>query len=189
MGCQEATPPSRTGMSVYVSILIKSSESCNCSPSAAVQWAGFSAAPSCSTVTSTVTCDVASSRTWSEGWWGSGPGAIPSSIAPSYDGSWVAMGSGSPSAVGLGWCSANRGDGGLGLWVRSGAGVVICDVHSKQQSTGHQHPLNEGGKSLSRTVPRQLRSCGGVQSSLIKQAEAAVQVVCKVDEKHKVTTF
>ncbi len=45
---------------------------------------------------------------------GSGSASILSTVAPSGDGSSVVAGSGSPSAVGLGMCSAQRGDGGLG---------------------------------------------------------------------------
>ncbi len=46
---------------------------------------------------------------------------ILSSFALLGDGSSVATGSGSPSAVGWGLCSAQRGDGGLG----TGSGCVL----------------------------------------------------------------
>ncbi len=73
-----------------------------------------------------------------------------------------------------------------GLWVQSGAGVIIRDVHGEFRFAGHQHPLDECGEALSRTVPRQLRSCGGVQSSLIKRAEAVVRVVRVIRQEHEV---
>ncbi len=63
-----------------------------------------------------------------------------------------------------------------GLWVPSGTGVNIHDVHGEFRLAGHQHPLDECGEALSRTVPGQLLSCGGVQSSYIKRAKAAVRV-------------
>ncbi len=51
---------------------------------------------------------------------------------------------------------------------------------------GHHHPLNECGEALSRTIPRQLRSCGGVHFSLIKRAEAVVRVVRVIRQEHEV---
>ncbi len=58
--------------------------------------------------------------------------------------------------------------------------------YNYSRGAGHQHPVNEGGEAISRTVPGQLRSCGGVKSSLIEWAETVVRVVCEVGEEHKV---
>ncbi len=53
---------------------------------------------------------------------GSGSIAILSTVAPCDDGLSVVAGSGSPSAVGSGMRSAQRGDGGLG----TGSGVDLA---------------------------------------------------------------
>ncbi len=64
---------------------------------------------------------VAGSHTWSDVT-GSGSEAILSTVAVAGDGSSVAAGSGSPSPVGSGLCSALWGDGRLGS--RSGVRLV-----------------------------------------------------------------
>ncbi len=64
-----------------------------------------------------------------------------------------------------------------GLWVSSRTGVIIRDVHGEFRFAGHQHPLDESGEALSRTIPGQLLTCGGVKSSSVERAEAVVRVV------------
>ncbi len=59
-----------------------------------------------------------------------------------------------------------------GLWVQSGAGVVI--------------PLDECGEAHSRTIPGQLLLCGVVKSSLVERAEAVVQVVRVIHQEQEI---
>ncbi len=89
--------------------------------SATVQGAELLFALSLSTAFSLVTGIVGSSRTWSDYSWGSGSVPILSSATLLGDGSSVETDSGSPSAVGSGVHSAQRGDGGLG----TGSGCVL----------------------------------------------------------------
>ncbi len=79
-----------------------------------VQWARLSSKSSHSRTSSTGTCSVAGSCIWSDVKSGSSSGAILSTVAPLGDGSSVAAGSGSPSVVGSGCCSAQQGGDGLG---------------------------------------------------------------------------
>ncbi len=78
---------------------MRSPRSSICSPPAVAPWAGRSIAPAFSTAVSTVAGTVGS-RTLSDTW-GSGSKAIVSSVTPGGDGSTLAAGSGSLSAVGL----------------------------------------------------------------------------------------
>ncbi len=73
-----------------------------------------------------------------------------------------------------------------GLWVQSGAGVVIRDVLGESRSAGHQHPLDECGEALSRTIPGQLLLCVVVKSSLVERAEAVVRVVRVIHQEHEI---
>ncbi len=84
-----------------------------------------------STAGSLVVGTVASSRTWSDGL-GSTSRAIFRSVAWLCAGSLIAAGNGSPSSVGSGWCSAPRGDGGLG----SGSGVDLARSSSGETVRG-----------------------------------------------------
>ncbi len=123
------------GMSTYKSKSesIKSTKSSSSSPSAVVQWAGLSSKPSCSLTSSTVACSVAGSCNWSDVT-DSGFEAMFSSVALLGDGLLVAVGSGSPSAVGSGWGSAQQGNRGLG----SGSEVGL--VWSSAMSTVSANP-------------------------------------------------
>ncbi len=98
ISCQSDSSEEGRMKSLSVSKSIRSSESSVSSPSAMAPWAGLSIAPAISTAVSIRACAVGS-RTWSDTW-GSGSGAIVSSVAPGGDGSTLAAGSGSLSAVG-----------------------------------------------------------------------------------------
>ncbi len=67
-----------------------------------------------------------------------------------------------------------------------GAGVIIRDVHGEFRFAGHQHPLDKSGEALSRTIPGQLLTCGGVKSSSVERAEAVVRVVRVIRQEHKI---
>ncbi len=71
------------------------------------------------------------SRSWSDGL-GSTSGLITRSVARLSAGSQIAAGNGSQSSVGSGWCSAPRGDGGLG----SGSGVDLARASSGETVRG-----------------------------------------------------
>ncbi len=86
----------------------------NSSPSAAVQVAELHSALIPSTAVSLKEGIVAGSRTLTDVICSSGSAAIVRSVTPCDDGSSVAAGSGSPSAVCSGMRSTQRGDGGLG---------------------------------------------------------------------------
>ncbi len=86
----------------------------NSSPSAAVQVAELHSALIPSTAVSLKAGIVAGSRTLTDVICSSGSAAIVRSVTPCDDGSSVAAGSGSPSAVCSGMRSTQRGDGGLG---------------------------------------------------------------------------
>ncbi len=168
ISCQSNSSDEGWVKCISVSKSINSSESSVSSPSAVAPWAELSIAPAISTAVSILACAVDT--------WGSGSGAIVSSVAPDGDGSTTVAGSGSPSAVGSG-SSAPWG----GNWLGSGSRVEL--VSSSAMSTVS---FDECGEALSRTVPGQLRSCGGVQSSLIKRAEAVVRVVRVIRQEHEV---
>ncbi len=70
-------------------------------------------------------------HTWSDVL-GSTSGTIFRSVARLCAGSLIAAGNGSPSSVGSGWCSAPRGDGGLG----SGSGVDLARSSSGETVRG-----------------------------------------------------
>ncbi len=108
-----------------------SPRSINSSPSAAVQGAELHSALTLSTACSLVMGTVAGSRTWSDGL-GSTSRMIIRSVARISAGSQTAAGSGSPSSVGLGWCSLLRGDCGLG----SGSGVDLARSSSGETVRG-----------------------------------------------------
>ncbi len=132
------------------------------SPSAAVQGAELH-----STACFLVMGTVAGSRTWSDGL-GSTSGAIFRSVARLCAGSLIAEGNGSTSSVGSGWCSAPRGDGGLG----SGSGVDLARSSSGEtvrgRSISRQRPLHKGGEILSRTIFGRQRSACGVQACIVE---------------------
>ncbi len=94
----------------------------NSSPSAAVQVAELHSTITPSTAGSLKAGVVAGSRTLTDVICSSGSVVILSSVTPCGDGSSVAVGSGSLSAVDSGMRSTQRGDGGLG----TGSGVDLA---------------------------------------------------------------
>ncbi len=96
------------------------------SPSATVQGVELHSALTLSTAGSLVMGTVADSRTWSDGL-GSTSEVILCSVARLCAGLQIAVGNGSPSSVGSGWCSAPRGDGGL---VQGSRFFIICHIHN-----------------------------------------------------------
>ncbi len=127
----------RGGRSAYKYIRYPSAfhspRSINSSPSAKVQWVELLSAISLAMAFSLMAGVVAGSRTRSDVTRSSGSAAILSSVAPRCDGSSVAAGSGSPSSVGSGFCSAQLGDGGLG----SGSGVELPRSSTGQMVRGN----------------------------------------------------
>ncbi len=103
---------------------------------------------------------VASLQTLTDVISSSGYVAILSPIAPCSNLSSVVAGSGSPSAVGSGMCSAQRGDGGLG----TGFGVALARSPSELTVNGDPCPcsLHKGEEVLSRIIFRRQRSARDV---------------------------
>ncbi len=102
------------------------------SSSAAVQGAELLSALTLSVAFSLKAGVVAGSRTLTDVICSSGSVAILSSVALCGDGSSVAAGSGSPSVVGSGMCSVQRGDGGLA----TGSGVALARFSWEQAGNG-----------------------------------------------------
>ncbi len=124
------------------------------SPSAAVQGVKLLSALTPSAAFSLKVGVVAGSRTLTDVISSSGSAAILSSVALCGDGSLVAAVSGSPSAVGSGMRSAQRGDGGLGTgsgveparfsWEQAGNGdPFLARVHSTKVVKSARGPYSD----------------------------------------------
>ncbi len=160
---------------------MRSPRSSLCSPPAVAPWAGGrSIAPMISTAVSTFAWTVGS-RTWSDTW-GSGSEAIGSSVTPNGDGSTAAAGTGSPSAVGSG-SSAMRG----GNWLGSGSRVGLVSTSAMSTVSFDLQDTSTLSMNVARlSLEPSPYNCGGGQSSLIKQAEAAVRVAHVIRQENKI---
>ncbi len=146
------------------------------SPSAAVQGAELLSVLTPSVAFSLKAGVVAGSRTLTDVISSSGSAAIRGSVAPCGDGLSVAADSGSPSAVGSGMRSSQRGDGGLG----TGSGVELARFSWEQAGNGDPFLASvhstKVGEIRSRTILGRRCSAHEVQAGVLECTEPVVRV-------------